>query len=146
MKKYNILSCLLIATVAVLIFAGCVKDLTGTVYNGADLVEFANPITKTVTTTAAPKSDSILVQLVGKQRSVATNVTYTINASSTAVTGIDYTEVTPSPVIIAANKSSVWIKFTLNKVTTTKTLVINLTGGDLVIPSENYKTFTYSLK
>ncbi len=146
MKKYNKLSCLIIATVTVLIFTGCVKDLTKTVYNGADLVEFANPISKSVTTTAAVKPDSILVQLVGKQRSIGTSVTYSINASSTAVAGTDYTVVTPSPVMIDANKSSVWIKFNLNKVTAPKTLIVNLTGGYLVVPSENYKTFTYSLK
>ena len=146
MKKFNKLSCLIIATVTVLIFTGCVKDLTKTVYNGVDLVEFANPISKSVTTTAAVKPDSILVQLVGKQRSIGTSVTYSINASSTAVAGTDYTVVTPSPVMIDANKSSVWIKFNLNKVTAPKTLIVNLTGGYLVVPSENYKTFTYSLK
>ena len=148
MKKYNKFSLLIIvtATVTVLFFTGCVKDLTGTVYNGADLVEFANPASKIITTTVAPKSDSILVQLVGKQRTTATSVTYSINASSTAVAGIDYTIVTPSPVVIAANGSSAWIKFTLNKVSAVKTIVIDLTGGDAVQPSVNYKTFTYSLK
>ncbi len=146
MKKYNKFSLLIIVTVTVLFFTGCVKDLTGTVYNGADLVEFANPVSKTITTTAAPKPDSILVQLVGKQRTTATSVTYTTNASSTAIAGTDYTIVTPSPVVIAANTSSTWIKFTLNKVSTVKTIMIDLTGGDAVQPSVNYKTFTFTLK
>lgn len=125
-------------------FTGCVKDLTNTVYNGPDLVEFY-PTSKTVTTTTAPRADSILVQLVGRQRNSPINVTFTVNSTSTALPA-EYSITTPSPVVIPANSSNVWIKFTLNKVSTRKTLLIDLTGGDNVSPSANFKTFTYTLQ
>jgi len=124
--------------------SSCVKDLTETVYTGKDLIEFY-PISKSVTTTTAPKNDSILVQLVGKQRTVGTKVNFTINAASTAVVTTDYVITTPSPVTIPANSSSVWIKFTLNKVSAAKKLIVDLTDGDNVTPNPNFKTFTFSL-
>ena len=144
MKKSYKISLAVIALVS-LFAVSCVKDLTDTVYNGPDMIEFGNPIAKTVTTTTTPKSDSILVQLVGPQRSTDTKVNFVVNASSTAVPA-DYTIVTPSPIVIPANKSSAWIKFTLNKVTVEKKLIIELTGGDEVQVSQNYKLFTFTLK
>jgi hypothetical protein len=147
MKKY--FNYILILSVVIAFFTGCVKDLTGTVYTGPDLVEIYGtslPLAKTITTTTTPKLDSFLVQLVGKQRSTATNVTFVVDASSTAVVTTDYVINTPSPVVLPANASSVWIKFMFNKVSSQKTLIINLTGGDNVQPSQNYKTFTFTLK
>lgn len=139
--------------VYIAVFAGltifmsaCVKDLTNTVYNGPSLVEFANPISKSVTTTVTPRADSILVQLVGPQRSTPTNVTFRVVDTSTAVSGTDFVLVTPSPVVIPANSSRVWIKFTLNKVSSTKLLWVDLTGGDNVTPSTNFRRFTYTLR
>jgi len=147
MKKY--FNYILILSGVVAFFTGCVKDLTGTIYNGPDFVEIYGtslPLGKTVTTTTTPKLDSFLVQLVGKQRSAATNVTFEVAATSTAVATTDYVINTPSPVALPANSSSVWVRFTFNKVSTQKTLILNLTGGDNLQPSQNYKTFTFTLK
>ena len=98
----------------------CVKDTTNTTYAGPDLVEFANPnyiaplnpTAKTVATTTTPKNDSMYIQLVGPQRSTGTNVTFAVDAASTAVAGTDYSLTTPSPVEIAGiNKFRYSIKF-----------------------------------
>jgi hypothetical protein len=147
MKKY--FNYIFILSVVLVFFIGCVKDLTGTVYNGPDFVEIYGtslPLAKTVTTTTTPKLDSFLVQLVGKQRSTATNVTFEVAATSTAVATTDYVINTPSPITLPANSSSMWVRFTFNKVSSQKTLIINLTGGDNLQPSQNYKTFTFTLK
>ena len=140
--------------IGILIFAsGCVKDTTNTTYTGADLVEFANPnyiapinpIARTVVTTITPKNDSMFIQLVGSQRSDATNVTFDVDAASTAVLGTDFSFTTPSPLQIAANTSGVKVRIVINKVTVQKKIIINLTGGDKVTPSANFKTFTFTL-
>ena len=140
--------------IGMLIFVGgCVKDTTNTTYNGPDLIEFANPnyiaplnpIAKTVATTTTPKNDSMFVQLVGPQRATGTSVTYAVDAASTAVLGTDFTITTPSPLEIAAGTSGVKIRVVINKVTTQKKIIINLTGGDRVTPSANFKTFTFTL-
>ena len=131
----------------------CVKDTTNTTYNGPDLIEFANPnyiapvnpVTRTVATTTTPKNDSMYIQLVGPQRTTGTTVTYAVDAASTAVLGTDYTISTPSPVEIASSTSGVKVRVVINKVTVQKKLIINLTGGDRVTPSANFKTFTYTL-
>ena len=142
-----------IAGFVIVMLAGCVKDTTNTTYNGPDLVEFANPnyiapvnpISRTVATTATPKNDSMYIQLVGAQRNTATAVTYSVDPASTAVSGTDYNFNTASPVEIAANTSGVKVRVVINKVTTQKKLIINLTGGDKVTPSANFKTFTFTL-
>jgi len=113
-------------------------------YDGPDLVEFA-ATAKTITTTATPKEDSILVQLVGRQRTAATSITFQADAGSTAVTPADYEVLTATP-SIPANASSGWIKFKFNKVTSQKTLKLILTGGDNLKASENFKTYTFTLK
>ncbi len=132
---------------------GCVKDTTNTTYTGPDLVEFANPnyiaplnpIAKTVATTVTPKNDSMYIQLVGAQRSTGTNVTFEVDATSTAVLGTDYTISTASPLEIAASTSGVKVRVVINKVTVQKKIIFNLTGGDKVTPSVNFKTFTFTL-
>ena len=142
-----------VVILAVLCFAGCVKDTTNTTYAGPDLVEFANPnyiaplnpIAKTVATTTTPKNDSMFIQLVGPQRTTGTNVTFAVDAASTAVAGTDYSISTPSPVEIAASASGVKVRVVINKVTVQKKLIVNLTGGDKVTPSANFKTFTFTL-
>lgn len=147
MKKY--FNYILILSGVIVFLTGCVKDLTGTVYTGPDLVEIHGtslPLAKTVTTTTTPKLDSFLVQLVGKQRNTSTNITFEVAATSTAVATTDYVINTPSPIALPANSSGVWVKFTFNKVSSQKTLIINLTGGENVQPSQNYKTFTFTLK
>jgi hypothetical protein len=133
----------------------CVKDTTNTTYTGSDLLEFANPnyiaplnpIAKTITTTSitTPRADSMYIQLVGPQRSTATNVTFAVDAASTAVAGTDYTIVTPSPIVIPAFTSGVKVRVTVSKVTSTKRLIFNITGGDNAKISENFKTFTFTL-
>jgi hypothetical protein len=155
MKKYikNSIAVIIVAS-SVILFSSCVKDTTNTTYTGSALIEFANPnyiapinpIARTVTTTAAPKNDSLYIQLVGSQRGIATNVNFAVDAASTAVAGTDYSITTPSPAVIAANTSGVTVRLVLNKVASQKTLIVNLTGGDNVTPSANYKTFTYTLK
>ena len=137
----------------VICLAGCVKDTTNTTYKGPDLIEFANPnfiaplnpIAKTVATTTTPKNDSMFIQLVGPQRTTGTSVAFAIDAASSAVLGTDFSISTPSPVEIAPNTSGVKIRVVLNKVASQKKLIINLTGGDKVTPSANFKTFTFTL-
>ena len=138
---------------SLLCFAGCVKETTNTTYAGPDLVEFANPnyiapvnpIAKTVATTTTPKNDSMYIQLVGPQRTTGTSVTYAVDAASTAVLGTDFTITTPSPLEIAASTSGVKVRVVINKVTVQKKIIFNLTGGDKVTPSANFKTFTFTL-
>ncbi len=133
--------------------AGCVKDTTNTTYAGPDLVEFANPnyiaplnpTAKTVATTTTPKNDSMYIQLVGAQRTSGTKVTYEVDAASTAVLGTDYSISTPSPLEIAASTSGVKVRLVINKVTAQKKIIVNLTGGDNVTPSANFKIFTFTL-
>lgn len=141
MKKYIAYIVILAGAVA---FVACDKEKDRVLYNGPDLVEFY-PVSKTVTTAATPKADSIKFQLVGPQRSTPINVTFEIDPSSDAVATTDYTITTPT-VTIPANSSVGWIKFSFNKVSTTKTLKVVLTGGDEIEASENFKTFTYTLK
>ena len=95
--------------------------------------------------TKTPIPDSMFIQLVGPQRSTATNVTFAVDAASTAIAGTDYTIVTPSPVVIPAFTSGVKVRVTISRVTTQKRLIFNLTGGDNVTPSANFKVFTYTL-
>ena len=157
MKKIinRIITVVGIFSLTTIFLTSCVKETTETTYNGPDLVEFANPnyiapvnpIAKTITTTSitTPRADSMYIQLVGPQRSTNTNVTFAVDAASTAVAGTDYTIVTPSPVIIPAFTSGVKVRVTISKVTTQKKLIFNLTGADNATPSANFKVFTYTL-
>jgi len=153
MNKFRNLYKAVVVVFLIVCLTGCVKDTTNTTYAGPDLVEFANPnyiaplnpTAKTVATTNTPKNDSMYIQLVGPQRSTGTNVTFAVDAASTAVAGTDYSLITPSPVEIAANTSGAKVRVVLNKVTAQKKLIINLTGGDKVTPSANFKTFTFTL-
>ncbi len=153
MNKFRILYKAVVVVFLIVCLTGCVKDTTNTTYAGPDLIEFANPnyiaplnpTAKTVATTTTPKNDSMYIQLVGPQRITGTSVTFAVDAASTAVAGIDYSLSTPSPVEIAPNTSGIKIRVVLNKVTAQKKLIINLTGGDKVLPSANFKTFTFTL-
>lgn len=141
--KQVIKNILFISTVVTAGITACTKEKI-TQYEGPDLVEFTGAA-KTVTTTATPKEDSILVQLVGRQRTAAINITFQADAGSTAVMPADYELLTPSPAI-PANASSAWIKFKFYKVATQKTLKLVLTGGDNLKVSENFKTYVFTLK
>lgn len=97
--------------------------------------------------------DSLKVNLVGAQRDAAVTVTFSIAAASTAVAGTDYTlTTTGGTVTIPPNSSFGYIKFLVlddNIVpsTTTKNLIVSLTaGGDDVIVSPNYGTFTRRIR
>ena len=149
MKKSSY-SFLVMLAIGVISMTACTKDLTKTIYSGPDVVEFANPatgsLTRTVTVpTGGSLADSILVQLVGPQRTTATTVTFTVDAASTILSS-EYTITSPSPVTIAANSSSTWVKFRFNKPPASRTLRVTLTGGDKVGVSENWKTFTYTVR
>jgi hypothetical protein len=149
MKKSSY-SFLVMLAIGVISMTACTKDLTKTIYSGPDVVEFANPatgsLTRTVTVpTGATVADSILVQLVAPQRTTATNVNFTIDAASTILPA-EYTVTSPSPVTIAANSSSTWVKFRFSKPPASRTLIVTLTGGDKVSASVNWRTFTYTIR
>lgn len=148
MKKNFIYTLILFFVIGSLV--SCTKDFTKTVYSGPDVVEFANPgtgvLTRTVTVTAGtPLADSVLVQLVGPQRTTNTNVTFTVDPSSTILAS-EYTLVSPSPVVITPGTSSTWVKFRFTKPPASRTLLLNLTGGDGVQTSQNWKLFTYTVR
>jgi hypothetical protein len=119
-------------------------------YTGPSVVE-VNPIVKTlaVGTVAAPGSDDVKLQLVGPQRSTTTELTYTIDASSTAVAGTHYNIPNSGKVTFPANSSFAYIHINLVggsiAAATTKKLVIVLTGGADLPASANYKTYTLTL-
>jgi hypothetical protein len=147
MKNKNIILIIVLATIG---FASCTKDLTKTTYSGPDVVEFANPatgvLTRTLTVpTGGTLNDSVLVQLVAPQRTTAINTTFAVDAASTILPA-EYTLLSPSPVVIAPSTSSTWVKFRFSKPAARRTLVLNLTGGDNVNPSANWKTFTYTIQ
>lgn len=149
MKKTTY-SFLVVLFVGVVSMTACTKDMTKTIYNGPDVVEFANPatgaLTRTLTVpTGGTLADSILVQLVAPQRTTATNVNFTIDAASTILSS-EYTVTSPSPVSIAASSSSTWVKFRFNKPPASRTLIVTLTGGDNVGASVNWRTFTYTIR
>ncbi|MDJ1504426.1 hypothetical protein [Xanthocytophaga agilis] len=101
--------------------------------------------------------DSILVQLVGPQKSVETEINYVVdgpnssNAVTTAEEGINFNfETTKGKVIIPANSSFGYIKLSLlsgiaEGETQTKRIVFTLMGNEDIGPSQNYKIFTYTI-
>jgi hypothetical protein len=97
-------------------------------------------------------TDTIYVQLVGPQLSVASVLPFTVNPTSTAVEGVHYTFNTASPktVTIAANSSVgyVLVNPIPNSIVGTelKPLIIDLVGTEQIKPSPNYKTFTLTLR
>lgn len=147
--------------------ASCYKN-PSLIYEGATLVEFKNPRAGFATQPTSNVSngirartirqgigrDSVLVQLVGPQRSTPTTVGYLIAGTTTAVDGTNYSVVgTKGSVTIPANSSSAYVVFQfLNGIpaaapaTQTVNLAMTLTGSDNTPPSENYKTFTYTIR
>jgi hypothetical protein len=95
--------------------------------------------------------DSIRVNLVGAQRANPVNVTFEIDAASTALAGIHYNlTTTGNSVQIPANSSFAFIYFqvlddNIAPSTSTVNLKFNLTGGDLT-PSKLYSTFTRRIR
>ncbi len=144
-----------------ILLTACEKDPMGktrTVYSGDPVIEFASPngsfavsggvLTKSITTTTTPKTDSIRIQLVATQRSTPTNITITQEPATTAILGTDYlmTNVTGNIVTILPYSSWVTIYFQINKVSTPKVIKISLVNGDNVKLSENYKSMQLNLK
>lgn len=139
--KYTIWTICLAALVSL---SGCFEANDNT-YNGPNLVEFA-PTSQNVTVAGNPVTVDIKVQLVREQRPNPTTVTYSIDPASTGIEGTDYsfTE-TRGTLTIPANSSFGYIKLTLNRPAANKTVVFELTGGDLD-PNENYKRFTLGIR
>jgi hypothetical protein len=149
MKKNNLVIIFALAFFCISI-GSCTKDFTQTIYSGPDIVEFANPatgvLTRTITVpTGTTVLDSVLVQLVAPQRSIPINTTFTVDAASTILPA-EFTLLSPSPVVIASSTSSTWVKFRFSKPAARRTLVLNLTGGDNVNASANWKIFTYTIQ
>ncbi|MDP9046925.1 MAG: hypothetical protein M3N14_02235 [Bacteroidota bacterium] len=99
-------------------------------------------------TTFVRATDSILVQLVGPQRSTPTIVNYTVRSTGTAVEGTHYNFATAGArtVTIPANSSSAYILINTipNSVAAapaSATLILDLTGGSGIPPSFNFKSF-----
>lgn len=105
----------------------------------------------TVRQLPATYTDSIRVQLVGRQSNQDIVLDYSIDATSTAVEGKSYqVNGTPGKITIPAGRSQGFIVLNVlnglgaadpNRVS----LVFNLTGNSSVQPSQNYKTFTYTI-
>lgn len=164
MKTKNILYILL--SVALLSSCGKARDLT---YQGADVVEFSNPITGVNSKVTGQsiggtsvlgdnpnipirgERDSIIVQLVGRQRNEPITVSYTITPG-TAVEGTDFEIIgTRGSVVIPANQSATAIRLRLLNSSLTPsnlaTVSFRITGtsvGDVGV-SENYKNFALSV-
>ena len=156
MSRIKIL--LLSLSLGLIVLQSCTKDKmneVGTVYTGAPVIEFAHltgSLNRSVafsSTTATQGTDSVKIQLVGPQRATPTTVTFQVDPTSTAVAGTDYINLTTTTntVVIPANQSFVWVVFRFNRPASgTKTLVLNLVGGDNVGVSQNYKTMTFTWK
>lgn len=157
-----------------LLFVGLAFSLSGCfespswVYEGASVVEFKNPRTgftaqptNNVANTIRARTvrqgigrDSVLVQLVGPQRGTPTTIGYTVAATTTAVEGVNYSFVgTKGSVVIPANSSSAFIVTQFlpgipvaAPATQTVLLALTLTGAEGTLPSENYKTFTFTVR
>ncbi len=156
MSRIKIL--LLSLSLGLIVLQSCTKDKMdemGTVYTGTPVIEFAhltgslNRAVAFPTTTATQTTDSVKIQLVGPQRGTPTTVTFQVDAASTGVAGTDYVNLTTTTntAVIPANQSFVWIVFRFNRPASgTKTLVLNLVGGDDAGVSQNYKTMVFSWK
>ena len=151
-----------------LVLGGCMPedDLT---YKGSSVVEFKNhlfsrvaarqPAGVTLNTVAGRTAsvntrvtDTIYVQLVGPQVASATEVNFTVAPTSTAVAGTHYNfkPAGITKVTIPANSSVGYLLVDMipGSVTGTTTfpLVLNLVGNSTVAASQNYKTFTLTLR
>jgi len=150
------------------IFTSCMpKDEL--VYTGPTVIEFknhllsrvaakqpagvtANAVLSRTASVNTRGTDTIYVQLVGPQRAAATEVGFSVVGTSTAVAGTHYNfrPVGSTKVTIPANSSVGYLLVDMipGSVTGTATfpLVLTLTGNGDTFPSENYKTFTLTLR
>lgn len=134
----------MICLLALVGLSGCFEANDNT-YNGPNLVEFTTA-SQNVTVSGNPVALEIRVQLVREQRDTPTTVTYVIDPASTGIEGTDYVFAeTKGTLTIPANSSFGFLKLTLNRPAANKTVVFELTGGDLE-PNTNYKRFTLGIR
>ena len=150
------------------IFTSCMpKDEL--VYAGPDVVEFKNNLLSRVAArqpagvtlnavlsrTASVNTrgtDTIYVNLIGPQKSTATDINFSIGAGSTAIAGthFNFRSTNATKVTIPANSSTGFLLVDMvpGSITGSATfpLVLTLTGNGDIKPSENYKTFTLTLR
>ena len=150
------------------IFTSCMpKD--DLVYAGPDVVEFknhlfsrtaarqpagvtANALLSRTVSVNTRGTDTIYVQLVGPQKSVAQQIGFSVATTSTAIAGTHYNfrPAGATTVTIPANSSTGYLLVDMipGSVTGTATfpLALTLTGNGEIVPSQNYKTFTLTLR
>jgi len=98
-------------------------------------------------------TDSIMVQLVGPQRSTPTVINYTVRPASTAVEGADYNFIPANArtVTIPANSSSAYILVNIPQkavgapITSVK-LILDLQGASDAAASANYNKFLLTIR
>lgn len=121
-------------------------DQRSRVYDGPPVVEFF-PLD--MTQNEGSGQIQVQVQLIGEQRSEATNVAFAVDDSATTATPDDYTVVTASPVTIPANSSETTITVDLNgsgiPAGEFRQLTLRLDGGGDVEPAENLRFFDLSI-
>lgn len=137
---------LLIIALLPLLFFGCDSlfdegDVEKT-YDGPTLVAFF-PTQQEIS--LADGSASVEVQLIGEQRSSDLAVSFSVSGESTAQAGVHFNILTPSPVTLPANSSTVDIQIETIPGSLAEgeaTLILNLEGGDGVAASVNQATHT----
>ena len=129
-------------------FTACFPD-NDKKFDGPTVLEF-KPILRTVKVSAPAGSADALIQLVGIQQGAAIAVPYTIDPTSTAVSGQHYTIANSGSVSIAANTSSVPIPIAITPGSVTAAagvrLIINLgeaAGG--IKPNPNFSKYTLTI-
>lgn len=150
MKKIKIITAISLFVLP-LMLGGCddIFKLRDKTYQGKDLIEFF-PDNATVTE-RDESSDAVVtvttdVNLISSKGLAQSNLTiaYSVDDSSTAIAGTDYTITAPSPLSIAEGTTTTQlsINITADGLTSNdvRVLYITLSGNDSVSPSENYKT------
>ena len=166
MKRICIHTCLLLNIVWLFLACRKERDLS---YQGATVVEFSNPITGTNSKVMGPTigggtllgdnpsipikgdRDSVLIQLVGAQRTTPIRINYEVIAG-TAVEGVDFEIVGErGHVTIEPNQSAAAIYMRLMNAeinpTAIKTVQFRIVDTDQtdIKPSANYSSFSVSI-
>lgn len=146
MKKIKILIPILAGILIMGLINSCEPD--NLEYDGPSVVEFF-PVSKSVDNGSGETGELIKVQLVGPQESAPITINFVVDAASTAVAGTNYTLVTDGSFVIPANSSFGYINVdVLNDaaIAADVKLILTLTGNADISPSENYKTFTLTIR
>ena len=163
MKKYFINSFAILVSSLMLVSCFEAEDKS---FNGPEEFQFNNQslgriastipgvtaqslISKTVNQ-ATVRVDSVEVQLIGVQKSTALEVSYNVDATSTAVAGTHYTLVSPGKVTLAPNTSSTYVKYNviaggIPAGGSPVRLILNLEGAPGIPAGENHKRFTVTI-